>query len=709
MKNVFLSYRSSNVAYVKRLAAELDNNNISIWFDKNVLHDYVGDAYTDNIHNGIDESEMFLLIYTKDVENSEFIIEEELKYAISRGKRILFYPQEDIDLRTSKLKDLIGYRQWIDTKGTALYQSDTQESIHDEIKKNGTIALTKIEKGFTNYEDENIFLIRLAIQRILGQVTPYGNYTKLCGCGQCDFYQKDNIDIKVLKKAFFLSIPEEYVEKLKELKFFRKDKMEKVEKLIATICPERDSIIQSLYAFFENNKQYYTPAIIHVWLQNHLEEEMYKDISIPCEKDLTASSLIDIVRKMTACSFIHELEQKKTMFNGAELGVYSITDNRTINSESPTLDVELYYSDYFTFKCMTELFHILYSIEESPFIIKSIRDVPGLAPFLCSIGLGGFVYTNFGGNDMLLWTKRSDAISSGDMWHFSFDETVSVQNDAVTKNDEIHIPSDGCVRIDSSKILKRALKEELGITETLGHGQGVFEIGIIQSERLEIELIASAHIKMTKEDYSEGKLNELWKLANDGYLEVSKLQFLPLYEKKRLVGKFITPESFEISKRMQKRIEISNTNVGAETLVEENSFIDKKAVVGHHCRIHRNVFIDKNVSIGNFVKIQNNNSIYEGVVLEDGVFVGTNVCFTNDKYPRAINTDGSPVTTKDWILEKTIVKRGASIGAGAVILCGVTIGEWAMVGAGAVVVSDVPAGATVVGNPAKIIKMQNNR
>lgn len=707
MKNVFLSYRSSNVAYVKRLATELDNNKISVWFDKNVLHDYVGDAYTDNIHNGIDESELFLLIYTKDVENSEFIIEEELKYAISRTKRILFYPQEDIDLKTSKLKDLIGFRQWIDTKETALYQSDTQESIHDEIKKNGTIALTKIEKGFTNYEDENIFLIRLAIQRILGQVTPYGNYTKLCGCGQGDFYQKDNVDIKVLKKAFFLSIPEEYLERLEELKFFRKDKMEKVENLLASICPERDSIQQSLYAFLENNKQYYTPSIVHIWLRNHLEGDMYKNISIPNEKDLSPTSLIDIVRKMTACSFIHELEQKKTMFNGAELGVYSITDNRTINSESPTLDIELYYSDYFTFKCMTELFHILYSIEDSPFIIKSIRDIPGISPFLCSIGLGGFVYTNFEGNDMLLWTKRSDVISSGDMWHFSFDETVSVQNDAITKNHEIQIPSDGYVRIDSNKILKRALKEELGITETIGNNFGLFEIGIIQSERLEVELISSACIKMTKEEYCEGKLNELWKLANDGYLEVSKLQFLPLYGQEHLVGKFITPESFEISKRMQKRIEISNTNIGEETLVEDNSFIDKKAIVGHHCRIHRNVFIDKNVKIGNYVKIQNNNSIYEGVILEDGVFVGTNVCFTNDKYPRAINKDGSPVTTKDWILEKTIVKRGASIGAGAIILCGVTIGEWAMVGAGAVVIHDVPAGAIVAGNPAKIIKIQN--
>lgn len=707
MKNVFLSYRSSNVAYVKRLATELDNNKISVWFDKNVLHDYVGDAYTDNIHNGIDESELFLLIYTKDVENSEFIIEEELKYAISRTKRILFYPQEDIDLKTSKLKDLIGYRQWIDTKETALYQSDTQESIHDEIKKNGTIALTKIEKGFTNYEDENIFLIRLAIQRILGQVTPYGNYTKLCGCGQGDFYQKDNVDIKVVKKAFFLSIPEEYLERLEELKFFRKDKMEKVENLLASICPERDSIQQSLYAFLENNKQYYTPSIVHIWLQNHLEGDMYKNISIPDEKDLSPTSLIDIVRKMTACSFIHELEQKKTMFNGAELGVYSITDNRTINSESPTLDIELYYSDYFTFKCMTELFHILYSIEDSPFIIKSIRDIPGISPFLCSIGLGGFVYTNFEGNDMLLWTKRSDVISSGDMWHFSFDETVSVQNDAIMKNHEIQIPSDGYVRIDSNKILKRALKEELGITETIGNNFGLFEIGIIQSERLEVELISSACIKMTKEEYCKGKLNELWKLANDGYLEVSKLQFLPLYGQEHLVGKFITPESFEISKRMQKRIEISNTNIGEETLVEDNSFIDKKAIVGHHCRIHRNVFIDKNVKIGNYVKIQNNNSIYEGVILEDGVFVGTNVCFTNDKYPRAINKDGSPVTTKDWILEKTIVKRGASIGAGAIILCGVTIGEWAMVGAGAVVIHDVPAGAIVAGNPAKIIKILN--
>ena len=140
-------------------------------------------------------------------------------------------------------------------------------------------------------------------------------------------------------------------------------------------------------------------------------------------------------------------------------------------------------------------------------------------------------------------------------------------------------------------------------------------------------------------------------------------------------------------------------------LFEDYCHLGDNCVIGENCRIHRNVFVDRNVTIGNLVKIQNNNSIYEGVTLEDGVFIGANVCFTNDLYPRAIRRfDGKPVTSKDWRLYKTTVKKGASIGAGAVIRCGVTIGEWAMVGCGAVVVNDVPAGATVVGNPARIIQ-----
>lgn len=106
------------------------------------------------------------------------------------------------------------------------------------------------------------------------------------------------------------------------------------------------------------------------------------------------------------------------------------------------------------------------------------------------------------------------------------------------------------------------------------------------------------------------------------------------------------------------------------------------------------------VDLSKLVKIQNNNSIYEGVTIDDGVFIGTNVSFINDRYPRAVLPDGRQVGPGDWKLEKTHVKYGASIGAGAVIMCGVTIGKWAVVAAGSVVLKDVPDGVTVAGNPA---------
>lgn len=116
------------------------------------------------------------------------------------------------------------------------------------------------------------------------------------------------------------------------------------------------------------------------------------------------------------------------------------------------------------------------------------------------------------------------------------------------------------------------------------------------------------------------------------------------------------------------------------------------------------VEIQKGVSIGKNCKIEPFVFIPEGVTIEDGVFIGPHVCFTNDKYPRAINPDGSLKESKDWTITPTLVKKGASIGAGSVILPGVTIGEGATVGAGSVVTKDVPPGTTVLGNPARIQK-----
>ena len=127
------------------------------------------------------------------------------------------------------------------------------------------------------------------------------------------------------------------------------------------------------------------------------------------------------------------------------------------------------------------------------------------------------------------------------------------------------------------------------------------------------------------------------------------------------------------------------------------------AKLGKNCVLGKSVFIDSGVVIGDNVKIQNFATLYLGLTVEDGVYIGPSVTFTNDKIPRAINPDGSPKSASDWTLLKTVIKRGASIGANATVLPGITIGEWAMVGAGTVVTKDVPAYAVVVGSPAKIV------
>ena len=116
------------------------------------------------------------------------------------------------------------------------------------------------------------------------------------------------------------------------------------------------------------------------------------------------------------------------------------------------------------------------------------------------------------------------------------------------------------------------------------------------------------------------------------------------------------------------------------------------------------VEIQKGASIGKNCKISSHTFICEGVYIEDNVFIGHNVTFINDKYPRATNEDGSLQTEADWKVEKTIIKKGASIGSSVTVLSGVTIGENAIIGAGSVVLKDVPANSIAAGNPARIIK-----
>jgi len=141
-----------------------------------------------------------------------------------------------------------------------------------------------------------------------------------------------------------------------------------------------------------------------------------------------------------------------------------------------------------------------------------------------------------------------------------------------------------------------------------------------------------------------------------------------------------------------------NVDIGEGTKIWHFSHIQPGAKIGNNCSIGQNVNIANNVKIGNVVKIQNNVSIYEGVELEDYVFCGPAMVFTNIKVPRSeFPQQGSE------FYQKTLVKKSASIGANATIVCGVTIGEYALIGSGAVVTKDVPAYSLVIGNPGRIV------
>lgn len=134
--------------------------------------------------------------------------------------------------------------------------------------------------------------------------------------------------------------------------------------------------------------------------------------------------------------------------------------------------------------------------------------------------------------------------------------------------------------------------------------------------------------------------------------------------------------------------------IGENTKVWINVQIREKVTIGNNCIVSKDVYIDQDVTIGHNCKIQNSVSIYKGVSIEDRVFVGPNVAFTNDRVPRAFNTN--------WKITPTLVREGASLGANSTIVCGVEIGKFAMVAAGSVVTKDVPPHALVMGNPARI-------
>jgi len=142
--------------------------------------------------------------------------------------------------------------------------------------------------------------------------------------------------------------------------------------------------------------------------------------------------------------------------------------------------------------------------------------------------------------------------------------------------------------------------------------------------------------------------------------------------------------------------------IGAHTRIWQGVQVREDTRIGADCILGKNVYVDFDVRIGNRCKIQNNVSVFHGATLEDGVFLGPHCCITNDRLPRAITPEGNLKTADDWDVGPILLQYGCAIGAGAIILPGVTVGRFALVGAGAVVTRSVPAHGLVIGNPARL-------
>jgi len=150
---------------------------------------------------------------------------------------------------------------------------------------------------------------------------------------------------------------------------------------------------------------------------------------------------------------------------------------------------------------------------------------------------------------------------------------------------------------------------------------------------------------------------------------------------------------------------LTNVALGRDVTIAQPDLVNLYGcAIGDHTKIGAFVEIQKNATIGARCKISSHSFICEGVTIEDEVFIGHGVMFINDRHPRATSADGGLQTERDWSVVTTRVCRGASVGSGVAVLCGVTIGEKALVGAGAVVTSDVPPGATVAGVPARVLR-----
>lgn len=337
-------------------------------------------------------------------------------------------------------------------------------------------------------------------------------------------YMDENFTVTNTNRTFVWEVPEEYVQRLTDKLFLQNDNPKAKNRPYSTAKTCDPGIKQKLYAFLRENFG-----------------------------DMDADSLL----KDCACKAAEFFLAKDgtNNFNGSALGVYNMSRNRTIKGELPIINLQLYISDYFTFRFMSILYQELRKYNPSVFVAYSPEDVNRLVPFLNSVGVGGFVCFDRGENLEFLFSCRGRGVACEGQWHFTFDETFSLI-------DQMELG--GVYVFDHNQCLKRGLREETGInTESsalLDNSiKGITDVMVITTEeRLEFEICGYAYIRFS-DAYTYQDLMEKYKIAPDANWESSAMVPVNINDLDRFIAnRNMTPESRVLIRRLKSRIGIGS-------------------------------------------------------------------------------------------------------------------------------------------------------
>lgn len=529
MKDIFISY-SKNFDIVHAFLKDFMSSGITTWVDIENLYKNPSEDFGEEIQQNIRESSAFLLIYSKESIQSEYV-KKELEYAFSINKPILCFPYfpncEELNYNKHRdFSDRLNEIQWLCNSQQIARIPGLSEYIE------GNERFRDLQSLIVDMPDQDvdkfavdIILARIGIQILLKKpLTPFGTFTSLES--NPDVYLNEDIHFRVLNKSFYVNPPQELAYRIQP--FLDKSK------------EWRSELARYNQGYEIESEELYLWMLDFICARCSVSSEEAVEII-----DKARNQAVDIIEK--------DSKTNSLMFNGPMVGVYNLRPDRIPGCERSLLYIDLYQSDYYTFKFTGELYHLLRK-RGVEFTIR-LDNIKDYAPFLCSLGLGGFIIVRHGREEYLQWVKRSGLIQAKKMWHFSYDETVHLLKDLMLDENKNPIRDKECqMKLDAGILFKRALKEELRLQNKVSpkFKKGIFEIGLIECDRLEIELLSYAIIETDPQLSIDDQLRIYIDSAKDK-IEREKIEYIPFSKEgiiKELHGKFLTPESLALAYRL---------------------------------------------------------------------------------------------------------------------------------------------------------------